>query len=334
MSKQRRRAATTLNRLWFYISSFAGYYAPGVCFRRSLEGKFRGLSDEERETILRRTAYYIRLGGAPRQESEAPLRTARTTVGDYRFPFGQKNKHSRYFFDLYRNTRYFDPQLQLSYLFGDVTRIPDEPTIVKSRPITDGPLNSVVMKLNSVRHFRFVSDRLPFDQKKDLIVSRNVVRQPQRELFLERHIGNPRCDIGKVNSDWGNPAWVRPYMSIDEQLHYKFVACIEGHDVATNLKWVMSSNSLAVMPRPRFETWFMEGTLKPGEHFVEVRDDYADLDDKMDYYLSHPREAKELIANANRYTEQFKNRRMERLIELNVLNEYFKQTGQTDRSLL
>ena len=50
-------------------------------------------------------------------------------------------------------------------------------------------------------------------------------------------------------------------MTINEQLHYKFILCSEGNDVASNLKWVMSSNSIAVMPKPKFETWFMEGIL-------------------------------------------------------------------------
>ena len=39
---------------------------------------------------------------------------------------------------------------------------------------------------------------------------------------------------------------------------HKFILCIEGNDVASNLKWVMSSNSVAVMPKPKFESWFME----------------------------------------------------------------------------
>ena len=52
---------------------------------------------------------------------------------------------------------------------------------------------------------------------------------------------------------------------------------LEGIDVATNLKWIMSSNSLCFSPKLRYETWFMEGKLVPGVHFVEVRDDFDDL---------------------------------------------------------
>ena len=42
----------------------------------------------------------------------------------------------------------------------------------------------------------------------------------------------------------------------------------------------MSSNSVAVMPRPKYESWFMEGRLQPGVHYIEIKDDYSDLEPK------------------------------------------------------
>ena len=49
----------------------------------------------------------------------------------------------------------------------------------------------------------------------------------------------------------------------------------EGVDVATNLKWVMSSNSIAVMPRPKIESWFMENKLIPEKHYIEIKEDLS-----------------------------------------------------------
>ena len=53
--------------------------------------------------------------------------------------------------------------------------------------------------------------------------------------------------------------------------------CVEGVDVATNLKWVMSSNSIAVMPKPKIESWFMENMLIPEKHYIEIKEDYSDV---------------------------------------------------------
>jgi hypothetical protein len=84
---------------------------------------------------------------------------------------------------------------------------------------------------------------------------------------------------------------IQPYhkhfMSIEEQLQHQFVVSVEGIDVATNLKWIMASNSLCLMRRHRFETWFMEGALVPGYHYVELADDHSDLPEKIRYYQDH-----------------------------------------------
>ena len=103
----------------------------------------------------------------------------------------------------------------------------------------------------------------------------------------------------------------------------------ERIDVATNLKWIMSSNSLAVMPKPTYETWYMEGKLMPNYHYVEIKHDYSDLKEKMQYYSSHPEEAKKIIKNANEWYNQFIDKKRERLISLLVLDKYFKNTVQS-----
>ena len=117
-------------------------------------------------------------------------------------------------------------------------------------------------------------------------------------------------------------------MTISEQLNYKFILSLEGMDVATNLKWIMSSNSLCFTPKLHFETWFMEGKLKPGFHFVEIKDDFSDLNEKMDYYLKYPQEAQAIINNAHQWVKQFQDLRREWLISLLVAQKYFQKSGQ------
>ena len=100
--------------------------------------------------------------------------------------------------------------------------------------------------------------------------------------------------------------------------------CLEGNDVASNLKWVMNSNSLAVCPRPTMETWFMEGTLIPNYHYIEVRPDFSDLLERIDYYNNHPAEAEAIVRHAHEYCRQFQDKRRESLISLMVMEKYLK----------
>ena len=231
-------------------------------------------------------------------------------------------KRTTYFFDLFSVFSFFPKHKKLDYKFGDITHTFPSPTIVKSRPIVNSK-NSVIMGLNKVRHFNFIEDPNNFAEKKDMAVWRGYAKNSEnREYFIKNYYNVPIFDIGQ-HAPKVNEPWYKAFMPISEQLKYKFLFCIEGADTATNIKWVMSSNSVCVMPNPKYETWFMEGKLKPDFHYICLKDDFSDAEEKIDFFIKHPNHVKKIIANANDYVDQFKNKRKEKLISLLVLDKYF-----------
>ena len=231
-------------------------------------------------------------------------------------------KRTTYFFDLFSVFSFFPKHKKLDYKFGDITHTFTSPTIVKSRPILNSK-NSVIMGLNKVRHFNFIEDPINFAEKKDMAVWRGYAKNSEnREYFIKNYHDVPTFDIGQ-HAPKVNEPWHRPYMPISEQLRFKFIFCIEGADTATNIKWVMSSNSVCVMPKPKYETWFMEGKLKPDFHYISLKDDFSDAEDKINFFIKHPNDVKKIIANANDFVNQFKDQRREKLISLLVLDKYF-----------
>ena len=144
----------------------------------------------------------------------------------------------------------------------------------------------------------------------------------EKSNFYEKYFHNPLCVLGQVNNN-GNQEWIKPKISIGEHLKNKFILSLEGNDVATNLKWIMSSNSIAVSPPLKMETWYMEGTLKPDEHFIGIDENYENLEEKLQYYIDHEDEALEIIRNAKEYRAQFNDKNVENLISLLVLKKYF-----------
>lgn len=239
-----------------------------------------------------------------------------------------KGKSWSYYIDMKRYLTHFDDSLSFHFLPGDILTVPKEPTFVKSRPISTDNQQSVMLKLNRVRHYYFVIDPLNFDDKKDQLVWRGACHQPHRQAFVEQYYQHPLCNVGDSRPETQGKPWARPYMSVHQQLGFKFVLSIEGNDVATNLKWIMASNSLCFMAKPKYETWFMEGTLKSGFHYVELASDYSDLEEKLTYYNHHPDEAKRIIQNANNYVKPFLDHKQEHLIGLLVMQKYFEKTGQ------
>ena len=75
--------------------------------------------------------------------------------------------------------------------------------------------------------------------------------------------------------------------------------------------------------------WFMEGKLIPDYHYIEIKNDFSDFEEKLTYYINHPEKAQQIIDHAHEYIKQFQNKKRERLISLLVLDKYFKATGQS-----
>lgn len=235
-----------------------------------------------------------------------------------------------YYFDLRRTLVRFDPRLRFHWFPGDANFIPAHPTLTKCRPLAGGAGRSVILKLNRIRHFHFVRDRIPFSAKQRRVVWRGNARYAPRREVLERYSAHPRCDLGHVGRAAMPAHLTKPWMPIRAQLGYRYVLNLEGNDVATSLKWSMASQSLCLMPKPRFETWFMEGRLVPGVHYVQLEDDCSDLEEKLDHYDAHEEEALRIVRNANAYAGQFQDALVERLTETLAAARYFERTGQSE----
>lgn len=321
------------NKLAKLIKNYAGLLVPDVCYRMRLQDKL--LEAAERPDygyIMRRVDYYNRMHTSWRVSPQDKAEYAKNTfsytgtLGDYH----RRLFKTVYYFDQHDVTRWFPKDLRWNYCPGDVYFIPDQPTIVKSRPLAGDNRNSVLLKLNKQRHFMFVNDRKSFREKQDMAIFRGKIRQSRiRTRFLDMYFDHPMFDCGVVGVNEGCPErWMRPKKTIREHLDYKFIMALEGNDVASDLKWVMSSNSVAVMTHPTCESWFMEGTLVPDYHYIMVKDDLSDLPEKLRYYIDHPAEAEAIIKHAHEYIRQFRNEERELLISLLVMARYFETSGQ------
>lgn len=305
------------SKLIYYLTNIFQAILPKFIYKSQLRKWLSYRNEYPTDLINERLNYYISINKHALDDNLA------IQIGAIRKP----RKGSVYFFDLIKVTRYFNDKYKIAYKFGDITELQSTPTFVKSRPINHNNL-SVLLKLNEVRHFKFINDSIPFSDKKNMAVWRGVVHKKNRELLVDQYYQHPKCDIGQIGKLNLNPIWEKPFLSINEQLKYKFILSIEGNDVATNLKWIMSSNSLCFMPTPKFETWYMEGKLIPNFHYVPIEDDYSDLIDKIDYYSSNENEALEIIKNANEWITQFTDPKLEQLLSILVMDKYLQATEQ------
>lgn len=312
------------SNLKYYLRCYLREYTPKCFSQWRLENLLKTVDvHPDREYILERVAYYCKLTANSRfnrqawEEKAVRLRDQEIT--------GQK----AYYFDAMEYARYFSQDLRWILDAGDKPYVAPEPAIVKNRPLVKDNDNSVILNLDKNRHFLFVNDHKPWEKKKNMAIFRGDLgpRKQNRDTFMNLWVGHPMIDAASTNRSDAHPEWQKQKLTIGEHLNYKFIMSLEGNDVASNLKWVMSSNSIAVTPRLTQETWFMEGKLIPNYHYIAVRDDFADLEERLQYYIDHEEEAKAIIRHAHKHVSQFWNKDRERLISLLVLKHYFDVTN-------
>ena len=306
------------------------YFFPSIIFRLRLKNI---LNDSfQKEHIQSRVKYYFK------KTSNFRVSNKGKKLSELFWNQFFKNKQNSHFIDFYMLLRFFNKKNKVDFIYSTKNNIDSSiakklhpyPTFVKSRPIGSNNQNSILLKLNQIKLFHFIKDPKKFENKKNQAVWRGDIRNnPHREYFVKNFYRTPLFDIGQT-SPKQDVRWRKSFMSIKDQLNFKFIFCLEGKCISTNLHWAMSSNSVCVMPKPKYESWFMEGKLKDGVHYIKVKDDFSDAKKKIEFYNNNNDKCLEIIDNANKFVEQFKNCKQERLIQLLILKQYFQFTGQNE----
>lgn len=218
--------------------------------------------------------------------------------------------------------------------YGDSAKPLRFPALIKVRRISH-PGAGVLAPLQWKRHFQPLYDiqsaDLPWSQKADSLVWRGATTgRPKHSVLGQsrawisdlaaRAQSDPRIDVGfnRVSTKPGRwpiddnaERFMKPSLPLKEQLKSKYLLSIEGNDVATGLKWMMGSRSCVLMPTPIVESWFCESLLEPWEHYVPVRRDLGDVEEKLSWCQSHDKEAEAIGENGRQFAETFINTKTE-----------------------
>ena len=194
----------------FYASNIFKSLIPKKFSQRKLNYWLQQAENYSEETIYKRLDYYISNKNGKISSDSIHLR-------NFKRP---KRRGTMYYYDLVKYTRYFKNHFKIKYKFGDIQDNQEALTIVKSRPINHSG-NSVIMKLDALRHYRFINDSILFSEKKNKIVWRGLIHKQNRRSLVEKFYNHTKCDIGQITLQKGKPEWKKPFLSIKEQLKYK-----------------------------------------------------------------------------------------------------------------
>lgn len=66
------------------------------------------------------------------------------------------------------------------------------------------------------------------------------------------------------------------------------------------------------MAKPRCTSWLMETTLVPNYHYILLKDDFSDLENKLKWCNNNQEKCAQIIKNANKFMSQFSDNKKKR----------------------
>jgi len=254
----------------------------------------------------------------------------------------KKYEHlNSYFRDMIKYTSNINTDKYFFCLFGDNFQTQSYPSFIKTKRIQENS-NNILLNLDSERHTAMLHyikniDK-QFDKKNNKLLWRGASTgnhiHGMRDLIVRKfqHHSNPDIDVkynellqGYTNDK--NEYFLGDYKNLEQQLEYKFLISIEGNDVASNLKWMMLSNSVVLMPVPKICSWFMEDKLVPFVHYIPLNDDFSDLEEKYEWCLNNMGSCESISKNATQYIEQFMDQDKENEITKRVIEIYLEKVN-------
>lgn len=228
------------------------------------------------------------------------------------------------------------------------------PTIVKSRASCARSSNAVLLPLDYKHHWGDISTvaerDIPFEDKRKTLLWRgattgNFKYSPTKPVYSSRFYVPeiPQSDgidvafakivqLHETNTDKPIPyleQFLRPSISVQNQLQCRYLLALEGNDVATSLKWMLASNSTVVMPHPTCETWACEKFLEPYVHYVPVRSDLSDIEDVYHWCLDHDDACRDIAQQGRLFISEFQNPEREAALAVSVSRQYQKRVSLT-----
>ena len=108
-----------------------------------------------------------------------------------------------------------------------------------------------------------------------------------------------------------------------EQLKYKYQIIIDGNDWASSLPWILLQDCVAFMPETTYESIFTIDLI-PWKHYVPIRSDFADVEEKILYMIKNDELSQEISRNSTMYMQQFKNNQLMDKIKIEAIKRYCK----------
>jgi len=200
-------------------------------------------------------------------------------------------------------------------------------SVRKCIPYSIAVVDRYYLCLNRYNEYRSIHCGIPFKDKFNAIVYAGNSRGSKYNFITRRDIDMSQRDyfasdaVDKTNIVTGS-------VSREVMINYKYILDIDGNACTWDATaWKLNSGSVILKTDSEWIQWFYDD-YKPWVHYVPVKDDFSDLQEKFAWCETHQDECIDMIANCKKLFQEvyrYDNvvKHMEKVI-LKLADEYEK----------
>ena len=94
------------------------------------------------------------------------------------------------------------------------------------------------------------------------------------------------------------------FVSMADQVGYKYLLNVEGNGAAYRLGQMMGMGCVVMIVESRWKVWF-EKFLEPMKHYVPVKGDFSDLEEKILWLRGHDGEAQKIAKEGTKFYKKY-----------------------------
>ncbi|WP_258098003.1 glycosyl transferase family 90 [Marinoscillum pacificum] len=243
-------------------------------------------------------------------------------------PFYNKYRDLHSLIDFFRPFDQFETNIEnvkFPIFYGEHGETGTLPIIRKARQTTDK--TSTLYDLRSLRFntpcVEVSSSDIPWNKKNNNVIWRGATTGSKtRESFVKKYFDNYDIGFSNVKQKPHLEPFKKNTISIAEQLKSKFIVSLQGNDIASNIRWTLFSNSVLIMPKPKWTSWAMDEKLNPQEHYLELNDDLSNLEDLLEWAQSNDSLCQQIAQNGKNFISQVLDSEYDDQIRFRLLDQY------------
>ena len=212
--------------------------------------------------------------------------------------------------------------------YGETGSTANIPCIRKSRRLNDN--TSIIYNFRTLRLTipckEVMKVDIPWrDKSKGVIWRGATTGQEQRIALVKKYFDKYDVGFSSVKQRPELNKFKKESVSIKHQLKHKFIISLEGNDVASNLRWILASNSVPIMKKPYWQSWIMEAKLQPNVHYLELNDNLTNLEELLSWASQNDDKCNEIAQNGQQYMSQFLVEENDLPVQKLLLEEFAKR---------